>query len=366
MMVNCPKCGFSQPQDQYCAKCGVDMIAYRPAQKPFIQRLVGSTAFQIVALGAVMAFTFAMVRQQQKAVVAERIAKIENAANTEVIAKPMTDEASKRSDFSSAAGRSLSADEDLPPDASLDDGESAESTSASTMNLAGTKENEASGVAAPEPAPALSASGNAGPVTAEPSAANRQVKAAARTVEVGIRFVEVPKAFLSELYNDPDSNSASYGPVQFGMVPDMSGRLKSLSSFQGRILDSSEPKSVLDNGVANVYRGPTDEITGQKFGLWVMAGVSKVDETGSVLRVQIRRSLFDSTANPPIDDIRLPLPDARVPRGGGLYISGLLPRRTTLTDYETNLYRPDQVLRVLLSESFRARETDFVILIETK
>lgn len=25
-MLNCPKCGFQQPRDQYCAKCGVDMV----------------------------------------------------------------------------------------------------------------------------------------------------------------------------------------------------------------------------------------------------------------------------------------------------------------------------------------------------
>ncbi len=29
MMVSCPKCNFSQPEDQFCAKCGVDMIAFR-------------------------------------------------------------------------------------------------------------------------------------------------------------------------------------------------------------------------------------------------------------------------------------------------------------------------------------------------
>ncbi|MEI7972912.1 MAG: hypothetical protein WCH11_00940 [Bdellovibrio sp.] len=27
--MSCPKCGFSQPQDQFCAQCGVDVIAFR-------------------------------------------------------------------------------------------------------------------------------------------------------------------------------------------------------------------------------------------------------------------------------------------------------------------------------------------------
>lgn len=30
MLIHCPKCGFQQPQDQYCARCGVDMLNYKP------------------------------------------------------------------------------------------------------------------------------------------------------------------------------------------------------------------------------------------------------------------------------------------------------------------------------------------------
>lgn len=40
MLVRCPKCGFSQPEDQYCAQCGIDMVAYQPPkQSTFLQLL---------------------------------------------------------------------------------------------------------------------------------------------------------------------------------------------------------------------------------------------------------------------------------------------------------------------------------------
>lgn len=29
-MISCPKCSFQQPEDKFCAKCGVDMESYRP------------------------------------------------------------------------------------------------------------------------------------------------------------------------------------------------------------------------------------------------------------------------------------------------------------------------------------------------
>lgn len=50
MLINCPRCGFSQPQDQYCAQCGVDMQAYKPKEVPAWQRLIQSAVFQIGAL----------------------------------------------------------------------------------------------------------------------------------------------------------------------------------------------------------------------------------------------------------------------------------------------------------------------------
>lgn len=38
MIVKCPKCGFSQPQDQYCAQCGVDMHGFKPPKEPAVNR----------------------------------------------------------------------------------------------------------------------------------------------------------------------------------------------------------------------------------------------------------------------------------------------------------------------------------------
>ena len=39
MLINCPKCGYSQPQDTYCASCGVDIVKFsarhKPAKLPF-------------------------------------------------------------------------------------------------------------------------------------------------------------------------------------------------------------------------------------------------------------------------------------------------------------------------------------------
>lgn len=48
MNINCPKCGFTQPQDQYCARCGVDVTTYKAPPKPLLKQITGSLFFQLM------------------------------------------------------------------------------------------------------------------------------------------------------------------------------------------------------------------------------------------------------------------------------------------------------------------------------
>jgi hypothetical protein len=44
-MLNCPKCGFQQPRDQYCAKCGVDIFKAAQPRLKLSPILITSIAF---------------------------------------------------------------------------------------------------------------------------------------------------------------------------------------------------------------------------------------------------------------------------------------------------------------------------------
>jgi len=50
MLVNCPRCGFSQPNDQYCAQCGVDMNSFKRKTPPLFKRIFSNAIVQIVIL----------------------------------------------------------------------------------------------------------------------------------------------------------------------------------------------------------------------------------------------------------------------------------------------------------------------------
>lgn len=67
MLIECPKCGFSQPKDQYCASCGVDMDQFRARPQPLKSRVLANPYVHITLMFVlVFAGTFYIIRQRQQ------------------------------------------------------------------------------------------------------------------------------------------------------------------------------------------------------------------------------------------------------------------------------------------------------------
>ncbi len=47
-MMECPRCGFMQPPDRFCANCGLDIENYKAPALPWHQRLLTSAQFHVV------------------------------------------------------------------------------------------------------------------------------------------------------------------------------------------------------------------------------------------------------------------------------------------------------------------------------
>lgn len=50
MMMECPRCGFAQPKDKYCANCGVDMEQLLAQPKPIWIRLLQNSNLRLVLI----------------------------------------------------------------------------------------------------------------------------------------------------------------------------------------------------------------------------------------------------------------------------------------------------------------------------
>ncbi len=62
MLVNCPKCGFSQPKDKYCAACGIDMESFKPKQDPFLKRFLDNIWVQITGLVVLVVSAYVFIK----------------------------------------------------------------------------------------------------------------------------------------------------------------------------------------------------------------------------------------------------------------------------------------------------------------
>ncbi len=49
-MIDCPKCKFRQPKDQYCANCGIDMVAYKSTSPEKSKSIFSNGSFLIFIL----------------------------------------------------------------------------------------------------------------------------------------------------------------------------------------------------------------------------------------------------------------------------------------------------------------------------
>ncbi len=65
-MVACPKCGFEQPKDQYCAKCGVDIDRFERRQNKFGRAFFLHPLFLSSCLFVVVVLSIFMARQKSR------------------------------------------------------------------------------------------------------------------------------------------------------------------------------------------------------------------------------------------------------------------------------------------------------------
>jgi hypothetical protein len=75
MMHDCPKCGFHQPKDRYCAKCGVDIERFSAKPKPIMARIFENTRMQISLVVLVVITLIGFIYFSQRQMIESSIAK---------------------------------------------------------------------------------------------------------------------------------------------------------------------------------------------------------------------------------------------------------------------------------------------------
>jgi hypothetical protein len=71
--MKCPRCGFEQPEDRYCASCGADVQKLNAKPKPIWIRLLQNPNFHLTMIGILMAIVVLYILYTQSELVSREV-----------------------------------------------------------------------------------------------------------------------------------------------------------------------------------------------------------------------------------------------------------------------------------------------------
>lgn len=354
MLVNCPRCGFSQPKDQYCAQCGIDMQSYKPKEKPFLAKTLGNMWVQIgilLLIGVSVGQYIIRGEQPQKWV--QKINPMQGVSRSE---RSSVDEQQKSADGES---------QDAYFQGEASDSENYNNENLGTASAAGKREvgqgknwagaNSASNSEAQNlngrgfangssGAAAMANAGGAGGNSLPGSAQDLS------SLSFKITYAEISNESLAKWVTE----SSNLGLYQ--ALPDYSAGIiydfrRKTETFQ-QTLKSADLKVNVGSANSSISGVMSDDGV-QMIGL--VAGIEyRSNENESIHgNINIARSSRQGTDNFPAE--------FSLPRGAAFFIVGTIKRDSFINDRPKLTMPPFQIFK---SPDFMTRKTEFVIILE--
>lgn len=337
MLVNCPRCGFSQPDDRYCAQCGVDMLSVKVKDPSSLQKLFASGVFQIAVLLviAVTAGTL-IIKSNQKPMETPKVTRFQG-VNKNVSTQ-----------LASNADTEPSPESLHENDNSLSDLQNTEITlSESSVTPAAATKALGTGHAQPSSTTATS--------TATAAAASK-TKTAAETIannqmpNFKIMYLEIPIEVLNRWASDSLRSGLFQNLNEYsaGILTDFRKR----TDLQFQTLKSTDRK--LSPGQSDTNLSGTMSEDGTKMiGLAAKVDLRSV-ENGTVHgTLTVTRTAKQSRENYPAE--------FDLPQGAVFFLVGAIKRQQFANEMNLLTMPPFQILH---SNDFRSQKSEFVIVVE--
>ncbi len=310
MMVNCPKCGFEQPEDKYCASCGVDMERYQPKKAPFFNRLVKSLIFQLIALVFLVSIAALFIRSQRS----------DRAFDVEV---PRT------------AKQNYSIDEEPTDSFPEDERETSSDTEVPSENL----------IATPSPTPSATPTANA-----------------QRQIDLYYQFGEIGLDTLASIRNQ--------GKDEFQGLDSIIGILGTqseiLASGQLRLRSSAPFRNNTAGKEIRFFLGSRAQQEEFREGVQLVITTSLIRESSSLLQIRLVRG-FRLGAEPESETEFEVVAEweAQLPHKGAIYVLGVIPREILESEDTIPEIGNPVFDDIFNSPDFRAGESEFVFMIRS-
>lgn len=343
MMQECPRCGFLQPQDRYCAYCGLDIETFLTKPQPWYRRLLSNTAIQVSALGVTILSTFGYVYWHQKGLPsfsevllrAQQEHFLPEPATTATTIATNSDDPALNQDF----------DEDRL------DWERVPSSQREDIGQAGSGPLN------------LQDTGNSSDFANEKTVGgemeNPKTPPAAKLF---LRFAEIPREFLAQIFSESQiiQESHQIQAVRYSTTQSIEEVLK---RSPRSILLPGKKDAVFSEGRLHMILGPSppsgsNEILNFNFEIQVssLPSLEMVLDTEGTLYIK---------GNTPEQAVHLNLSGSYpISVGSILILTGFIPHRP-FSERDLGGFR-ETPLVILISPEFQANESEFAILLQAK
>jgi hypothetical protein len=327
MLINCPRCGFSQPKDQYCAQCGIDMQSFKPKEEPALTRFFGNTGVQIALLLIAAAFVGQyIIRSEEPQKWVQKITHFQGMSKSEKSKNANSNSDSEEEALGAASSQELSET----------------SASSQAQQLESLKNKEFSTARASDTS---ALAGSAVPGTSGTSGAQDL-----SSMSFKLTYAEVSQDMLRKWIND-SSNLGLYQSLSDYSAGILYDFRKRGDNFQQN-LKSSDIKLALGSS-NSILSGTMTDDGSQVIGLVTAIEYKTGEADGVHGNILVTKNNGQSTESYPAE--------FDLPKGSVFFIIGAL-KRENFANERTRLNMPP--FQVFKSPDFMTRKTEFVIILE--
>lgn len=342
MLVNCPKCGFSQPQDRYCASCGIDMENFKPVGDPFWKKILGNPFVHVGFIFCLVFISILFIRKQQRE---DLRARVEYLKGGPILVERQEPETTRNAPQNTA--------------------NRAQPTSAMTTETANGTLPPAPG-AGPTPispsAPASVAANSLGGRMLKPSSSDTQTKSG--PMKMLVTYAELDRVTLDAWLDEMRAAGQlrQFGAVSMGTLNQAAVKMKSARNLKvlQKINRNFEPANPTLEWFVGTHHGSDPE---NETGLFSSLTMNSDNKEGLIRgELEVQRAFRDpKDVTKTIERVSFGGPFELMP-GGAYLMTGLIPRNYA-TELEDEM-NPDAFLSIFKSRPFLNRETEFTLIME--
>lgn len=356
MLIKCPKCGFDQPKDTYCANCGIEIDSYRPQKPSLFRRIVRSPLYYLVLLIIVILAAYKGFKHLPSATKPTLSKTIDLRTVTAPTATPSPTPANPKGVIASEAKHQAKTP-DQPPPPPMEP----TPTPTATALAVSKRLEKPSGMAIPNAAPSPQESSTSVPKETEPSLA--EIEAINGPLELEIRYLEAPTSAIQQfMAAGAEETTGDSGEMQYAIVKNSARWLRQLAFTE---LDHLNKKVPPVKQKLRWFSGVAEEpSTGAPYGFNFQ--VTLLERNGGHFsgEIFISRTTIDLSENGPMTHRKEFMTQFETRVGSLIGITGIMPRSIFKT--EDKDWLQESLLKLFLSNSYQSGESDLLILMQFK